>query len=112
VNVIRLRGPIPAVNVTLHRVGHSRPRDIGVLLVLPNADTVNVRSFTYGGSAIEDFTWILDQRAANLLPRGADCPDLVLSAEPERHVVLALPGAGRPHGLRLDDFDGENANSS
>lgn len=96
VNVIRLRGPIPAVNVTLHRVGHSRPRDIGVLLVSPNADTVNVRSFTCGGSAIEDFTWILDQQAANPMPRGADCPGFVLSAERDRHVVLALPGAGRP----------------
>ena len=77
-------GPITDVNLTLHGVGHTAPGDIGVLLVSPSGDTVNVMNLNCGLDEIEGFTWILDQQASTPMPQGGDnsCPEFVYRPNP------------------------------
>ena len=63
-----MSGPITDVNVTLHRVGHTFPSDIAVLLVSPSGDTVKLMQANCGVEDIEDFTWIFDQQTDNPMP--------------------------------------------
>jgi subtilisin-like proprotein convertase family protein len=111
-----LPGPITDVNVTLHGVGHTFPADIGVLLVSPSGDTVKVMRGNCGVDDIEDFTWILDQQAATPMPTTSSCPEFVYRPNPnpnpgfgEEFPSPAPPG---PHGVSLNDFNGENANGT
>ncbi len=113
VDVSGMSGPITDVNVTLHRVGHTNPADIGVLLVSPLGDTVNVMSLNCGTTDIEDFTWILDQQAANPMPRPGDCPDFVYRPNPgSPNFFWPAPAPPGPHGVSLDDFNNEQANGT
>lgn len=112
VNVSALPGPITDVNVTLHRVGHTWPESIGVLLVSPSGDTVNVMSGNCDDVDIEDFTWVFDQQSASPMPRGATCPDFVYRPNGTSSRSWSAPAPAGPHGLSLNAFNGENANGT
>ncbi len=103
-------GPITDVNVTLHGVGHTFPNDIGVLLVSPSGDTVNVMRGNCGLVDIEDFTWILDQQASTPMP-GDSCPEFVYRPNAfnldDPWPAPAPPG---PHATALSAFDGTDPN--
>jgi subtilisin-like proprotein convertase family protein len=108
-------GPITDVNVTLHGVGHTNPRGIGVLLVSPSGDTVNVMRLNCSSIAIEDFTWILDQQASTPMPQdgGVSCPEFVYRPNPfNGGDPWPAPAPAGPHGVSLNDFNGENANGT
>jgi subtilisin-like proprotein convertase family protein len=111
-------GPITDVNVTLHHVGHTAPGDIGVLLVSPSGDTVNVMranctGFLDGNEDIEDFTWILDQQASTPMPRDTSCPEIVYRPDPfNPGDPWPAPAPAGPHSVSLNDFNGENANGT
>ncbi len=108
-------GPITDVNVTLHGVGHTSPRNIGALLVSPSGDTVIVMSGNCGIGDIEDFTWILDQQASTPMPMGtgSSCPEFVYRPNPfDPADPWPAPAPADPYGVSLNDFNGENANGT
>jgi subtilisin-like proprotein convertase family protein len=108
-------GPITDVNVTLHGVGHTNPRNIGALLVSPSGDTVNVMRLNCSSIPIEDFTWILDQQASTPMPQdgGVSCPEFVYRPNPfNGGDPWPAPAPAGPHGVSLNDFNGENANGT
>jgi subtilisin-like proprotein convertase family protein len=110
-----MTGPITDVNVTLHRVGHTNPRDIGVLLVSPSGTAVNVMRLNCSSIAIEDFTWILDQQASTPMPQdgGVSCPEFVYRPNPfNGGDPWPAPAPAGPYGVSLNDFNGENANGT
>jgi subtilisin-like proprotein convertase family protein len=110
-----MSGPITDVNVTLHRVGHTLPADMAVLLVSPSGDTVKVMSRNCGVEDIEDSLWTFDQQAATPMPAGAgsSCPEFVYRPNAFSPInpwpVPAPPG---PHGVSLNDFNNENPNGT
>ncbi len=110
-----ITGPITDVNVTLHRVGHASPHDIGVLLVLPSGDSVALMRLNCGEGGIEDFTWILDQQASTPMTQSNDesCPEFVYRPNPNPSgFAFPTPAPPAPHGTSLSDFNGENANGT
>jgi hypothetical protein len=71
-----LTGPITNVTVTLHRVGHTVPDDMDILLVSPAGDTVMLMSDACGGDDIEDFTWTFSQQTPRTMSDGpSDCEE-------------------------------------
>ena len=111
-----MSGPITDVNVTLHRVGHTSPHEIQILLVSPSGDTVNVMNGNCGGEDIEDFTWIFDQQASTPMPRSGDgtCPGFVYRPNANNFTGLTwpAPAPAGPHGTSLNDFNNENPNGT
>jgi subtilisin-like proprotein convertase family protein len=111
-----ITGPITDVNVTLHRVGHASPHDIGVLRVSPSGDSVALMRLNCGEGGIEDFTWILDQQASTPMPTAFDssCPEFVYRPNPSFVFGSEWPAPAppAPHGTSLSDFNGENANGT
>jgi len=111
-----MSGPITDVNVTLHRVGHTSPHELQILLVSPSGDTVNVMNGNCGGEDIEDFTWIFDQQASTPMPRSGDgtCPGFVYRPNANNFTGLTwpAPAPAGPHGTSLNDFNNENPNGT
>ncbi len=109
-------GPITDVNVTLHRVSHTYPADISVLLVPPSGRPVSLMRGNCGSKKIEIFTWILDQQAANPMPTGgsSSCPDFVYRPNTLLGAATAMPAPapGLPYSASLDSLDGRNPNGS
>lgn len=114
VTVSGMSGPITDVNLTLHRVGHTNPADIAVLLVSPSGDAVQVMRINCGGEDIEDFTWIFDQQASTPMPRdGTSCPEFVYKPNAgNASLNMSSPAPPGPYGARLDHFNNENPNGT
>lgn len=115
VTVGGMSGPITDVNVTLHRVGHTKPAEINVLLVSPSGDTVNMMSDNCGQEDIEDFLWTFDQQAATPMPRdGSSCPEFAYrpNALNNSFSFWPAPAPPGPHGVSLNDFNNENPNGT
>ena len=117
VGVSGMPGPVTDVNVTLHRVGHTFPRNIGVLLVSPSGDSVMVMRLNCEPEDIEDFTWIFDQQATVAMPETGRCDEFVYRPNPiapPAPVVLEWPAPAppAPHGASLSDFNNEQANGT
>lgn len=116
VAVSGMSGPITDVNVTLHRVGHTSPHYIQILLVSPLGDTVNLMSGNCGGEDIEDFLWTFDQQASTPMPRSGDgtCPEFVYRPNANNFTGITWPTPAHPgpHGTSLNDFNNENPNGT
>lgn len=115
VSVSGATGPVTDVNVTLHRVGQNRPDLFKALLVSPSGEKVNLMNSNCGSAAIEDFTWVLDQEAANPMPRGAStsCPDFLYRPDAFASTAsMPAPAPASPYRTTLDAFSGENPNGA
>jgi subtilisin-like proprotein convertase family protein len=108
-----MSGPITDVNVTLHRVGHTAPEKIGILLVSPSGDTVVLMKRNCGSGDIEDYLWTFDQQASTPMPQGAPCDDFVYRPNPANSpFIWSSPAPLGPHGTSLNDFNNENPNGT
>jgi subtilisin-like proprotein convertase family protein len=114
VSVSGVTGPVTDVAVTLHGFGHTRPQDVGLLLVSPSGDTAQVMRSNCGDTDIEDLTWIFDQQWPIPMPLGtALCDDLVYRPNPGTAQSYLPPApAGTHGGTILDHFNGENPNGT
>ena len=73
----------------------------------------NCTGFLDGNEDIEDFTWILDQQASTPMPRDTSCPEIVYRPDPfNPGDPWPAPAPAGPHGVSLNDFNGENANGT
>lgn len=112
VAVSGLPGPITDVNVTIHGFGHTAPSDVAMVLASPAGVKVRLMFSNCGTTDVEDFTWILDQEAANPMPQGAECPDFVYRPAGPGIVDLPAPAPAGPYQASLNILDGENANGT
>lgn len=113
ITVSGMTGPVTDVNLTMYRFGHSRPRDVQVLLVSPGGHKVMVMNANCGEHGIEDFTWSFDQQAPTYMPlNGETCDGFVY--RPNAFVwdidAPAYPAPPHPFEGSLDAFKGENPN--
>ena len=115
-----LGGPIADVAVTLHRVGHTNPDDLDVLLVSPSGDKVMLMSDACGVDDIEDYSWTFSQQAPRAMSddssdcgafayRPTDYPGTGNEAAAES---MFSPAPPRPYGTSLASFDNEKANGT
>lgn len=114
VSVSGASGPVTDVNVTLHRVGHTEPSQLEIVLVSPSGDSVELVAGNCGYTDIEDDIWTVDQQAPAPMPEGADCPDVAYRPNPSASFRTdpPAPAPPGPHGTSLDDFNRENANGT
>jgi subtilisin-like proprotein convertase family protein len=114
IDVNGLTGPVTDVNLSLYRFGHTRPRDVQVLLVSPGGHKVMVMASNCGEDDIEDFSWLFAQQVLTIMPSSLDNESCGASAyRPNAFVSNASlpdPAPRRPYVKDLDAFNGENPN--
>jgi subtilisin-like proprotein convertase family protein len=74
-SVSGMRGPISDLKLTLHRFGHTNPRDVDILLASPDGATSVVMSDACGDGDIEDYTWTFPTSGGEDM--GSECPEFV-----------------------------------
>jgi subtilisin-like proprotein convertase family protein len=114
-----LVGPIANVAVTLHRVGHTRPDDLDILLVSPAGDNVMLMSDACGDDDIEDFTWTFTQLAPRAMSDdSSDCgefayrPTNYVAGDGPNDILMTSPAPPGPHGTSFASFNNENPNGT
>ena len=121
INVSGVFGRVTRVVVTLNGFTHSRPDDIGVLLVGPAGQKVVLMADTGGSTAVVTPVNIpFDDRAAAYLADNAAItnaiskPTLGLSGsvgDGNTHAAnFPAPAPAGPYSVQLSDFDGTGAN--
>jgi hypothetical protein len=109
-------GPVSDVNVTINSLTHSRPAEVGIVLVDPSGHALNIQDDAgVGTSGISGVTYTLDDQATSQLPAdgiwaaGSYRPSDYYSAD-----VFADPGVGgvydRSAPAGSDTLDGTFAN--
>lgn len=111
VTVTNMPGTITKVTVTLSQLSHTFPDDVGVLLVGPGGDTVELMSDVGGSIDVASVTLTFDQAAADPLPdagplvSGTFRPTISGAGE-----TYDAPAPAGPYGGGLDVFVGTVAN--
>jgi subtilisin-like proprotein convertase family protein len=116
INVSGLAGTITDLNVSLLGVTHTFPRDIDVLLIGPNGNSIELMTDVGGDSSVSGVNLVFDDSAANSLTpdgvlasgtyRPSDPDDPSFTGEPD---VWPLAPAG-PYGKTLSGFNGSSPN--
>jgi hypothetical protein len=114
INVSGLAGTITDLNVSLLGVTHTFPRDIDVLLIGPNGNSIELMTDVGGDSSVSGVNLVFDDSAANSLTpdgvlasgtyRPSDPDDPSFTGEPD---VWPLAPAG-PYGKTLSGFNGSS----
>jgi subtilisin-like proprotein convertase family protein len=115
-----LTGPITNVTVTLHRVGHTIPDELDILLVSPSGEDVMLMSDACGATenGIEDFTWTFSQAAPRQMSNdSSDCEEFTY--RPTNYVggdgpndSMTAPAPPGPYGISFASFNNENPNGT
>jgi subtilisin-like proprotein convertase family protein len=109
IDVSGMVGPIEDISLVLRQVGHTRPRDIDVLLVSPEGSSALVMGNNCGADDIEDFTWTFDQHAGPTMDHGP-CGGALYQPAPLNHgASLPAPAPAGPY-FESFQFFGQNPN--
>jgi subtilisin-like proprotein convertase family protein len=111
INVAGLGGTVTHVTVTLTGLTHTAIQDVGVLLVGPIGENVELMNFAGFGSSTSTLTFD-DAASASLpffgaIPTGTYTPSVFSQA-----LVYAAPAPARPYGSALSVFNGVDPNGT
>lgn len=106
INVSGLSGVVTKVKVTLQRLSHSRPGDVGVLLTGPANKKVVLMSQAGGNNTISSVTLTFDDAASQQLPRyGTLTSGTYQSTEWGTSKVYPSPAPAGPYVTSLANFN-------
>ena len=110
ITVTGLSGPIAEVEVTIFGFSHTYPDDVGVLLVGPGGQSVELMDGPGMDVAAVDLTFTFDDDAAAPLPETGALASGTYRPSSYWDTVYPAPAPGAPYGTTLSVFDGTDPN--